>query len=93
LHTKGAFSDPKKRAMLTLTLLTCLAFAYATCPEGRIEDLDGRCVPRFKLPKRKPCVKPEEFPHGSASVSLGGRVVKYECEEGWELVSAPFLFH
>lgn len=55
------------------------------CSDGYIPDLDGNCIKKLQLPKRKSCQEPK-VKFGGHSLSLGGRVVSYWCEQGWKLV-------
>ena len=60
---------------------------YRKCPEGTLLGLDGQCIRKFVIPKRKKCIEPT-LKFGGHELMIGGRVVNYWCEEGWTLVPA-----
>lgn len=72
--------------LLTLTQL-CVAEAKIggdeDCREGYVKDLDGNCVKRFVLPKRKPCPTPE-VAHAEVELRGGGRMVNVYCDKGYQ---------
>ena len=55
------------------------------CPEGYRRGFNNECVKKFVLPKRKKCKEPQ-LNFGTYKLQLDGRLVKYECEDGWTLV-------
>ena len=55
------------------------------CPEDHIIDLNGKCVKKFKIPKRKQCPPPEVSKFGSYELRSGGRFATFYCEDGWTL--------
>ena len=56
------------------------------CPKGNIIDLNGNCVKKFQIPKRKQCPEPSVSKFGSYELRSGGRFATFSCEEGWALV-------
>ena len=58
------------------------------CDPGYVLDLNDNCVKKFVLPKRKKCPDPDQVPFGGYQLELGGRMVKYWCENGWKIFPA-----
>lgn len=56
-----------------------------SCPDGYIVDLNGNCVKKFKIPKRKQCPPPEVSKFGSYELKSAGRFAMFYCEDGWSL--------
>jgi hypothetical protein len=59
------------------------------CQEGFLTGLDGKCIKKFVIPKRKECLEPK-LKFGGHNLQFGGRVVNFWCEDGWTLVQPEF---
>jgi len=64
---------------LSAILISCCATAVDKCNEGQVRDLDGSCVEKFVLPKKKSqCTEPI-IDNGNAFMT-SSRIVEFFCD-------------
>jgi len=75
----AATSTTSSLLALSAILIACCATAVDKCNEGQVRDLDGSCVEKFVLPKKKSqCTEPI-IDNGNAFMT-SSRIVEFFCD-------------
>lgn len=75
----GVTSTTPSLLALSAILIACCATAVDKCNEGQVRDLDGSCVEKFVLPKKKSqCTEPI-IDNGNAFMT-SSRIVEFFCD-------------
>merc|ERR1711892_444264 len=53
------------------------------CGEGQVRDLDGSCVTKFVIPKKKAVCPKLTIDNGEIFLLLSGRMVQFYCDTGY----------
>ena len=73
------------RSVLAMTLLLAHpGWSVSTsCGEGEVRDLDGSCVTKFVLPKKKAVCPKLSIDNGEIFLIGSGRMVQFYCDTGY----------
>ena len=55
----------------------------SSCGEGEVRDLDGSCVTKFVLPKKKAVCPKLSIDNGEIFLIGSGRMVQFYCDTGY----------
>eukprot|EP00090_Calanus_glacialis_P007935 TRINITY_DN16326_c0_g1_i4.p1 TRINITY_DN16326_c0_g1~~TRINITY_DN16326_c0_g1_i4.p1 ORF type:complete len:193 (-),score=39.69 TRINITY_DN16326_c0_g1_i4:325-903(-) len=73
-----------KTVIVITLLLVCPAWSVSTsCGEGEVRDLDGSCVTKFVLPKKKAVCPKLSIDNGEIFLIGSGRMVQFYCDTGY----------
>ena len=73
---------------LLLVVPPCLVVAGSECGEGEVRDLDGSCVTKFVIPKKKAVCPKLSLDNGEIFLVGSGRMVQFYCDTGYVRVPA-----
>ena len=62
--------------------------AGSGCGEGEVRDLDGSCVTKFVIPKKKAACPKLSLDNGEIFLVGSGRMVQFYCDTGYVRVPA-----
>jgi len=72
---------PSPVIVVTLLLLQSPATLGSDCPEGEVLGLDGSCVTKFVIPKKKAVCPKLSIDNGE--IFILGRMVQFYCDTGY----------
>ena len=73
---------------LLLVVPPGLVVAGSDCGEGEVRDLDGSCVTKFVIPKKKAACPKLSLDNGEIFLVGSGRMVQFYCDTGYVRVPA-----
>ena len=73
------------KSVLVITLLVAQpgGSLSSSCSEGEVRDLDGSCVTKFVLPKKKAVCPKLSIDNGEIFLIGSGRMVQFYCDTGY----------
>ena len=69
--------------VITLLLVQSDMSVSTSCGEGEVRDLDGSCVTKFVLPKKKAVCPKLSIDNGEIFLIGSGRMVQFYCDTGY----------
>jgi len=69
--------------LLSLLLVLVGGHVDPDCGEGQVRDLDGSCVVKFQIPKKKSECPKVTLDNGDIFLLMSGRMVQFYCDTGY----------